>query len=106
MTRHENIRHDDKSTARLASQCSDGIFNCGGVANSRSNQLRATDAAAASSVIRTSKDKDDRLSQWVTRLAARSHPNIAAVALANKTTRMAWAMLKNGTDYQPAMVTS
>ena len=39
-------------------------------------------------------------------VAARSHPNVAVVAMANKTTRMAWAMLKNGTDYQPAMVTS
>jgi transposase len=50
------------------------------------------------------KDKDDRLSQWVTRLAVRSHPNVAAVALANKTARMAWAMLRNGTDYQPDLV--
>ena len=57
--------------------------------------LRAFLIHGARSVIRTSKDK-------VTRLAARSHQNVAAVALANKTTRMAWAMLKNGTDYQPA----
>jgi len=68
--------------------------------------LRVLLIHGARSVIRTSKDKDDRLSQWVTRLAARSHPNIAAAALANKTTRMAWAMLKNGTDYQPAIATS
>jgi transposase len=68
--------------------------------------LRALLIHGARSVIRTSKDKDDRLSQWVTRLAARSHPNVAVVAMANKTTRMAWAMLKNGTDYQPAMITS
>ena len=67
--------------------------------------LRVLLIHGARSVIRTSKDKDDRLSQWVTRLAARSHPNIAAAALANKTTRMAWAMLKNGTDYQPAIAT-
>ena len=68
--------------------------------------LRVLLIHGARSVIRTSKDKDDRLSQWVTRLAARSHPNVAAVALANKTTRMAWAMLKTGTDYQPDLVTS
>ena len=41
----------------------------------------------------------DRLSVWVTDLAKRSHPNIAAVALANKTVRMAWAMMKYDTDY-------
>jgi transposase len=68
--------------------------------------LRALLIHGARAVIRTAQDKDDRLSQWITRLAARSHPNIAAAALANKTTRMAWAMLKNGTDYQPDRVTS
>jgi transposase len=68
--------------------------------------LRALLIHGARAVIRTAKDKDDRLSQWATRLAARSHPNVAAVALANKTTRMAWAMLKNGTDYQPDRVAS
>ena len=51
--------------------------------------------------IRTAKHKEDRLSQWVTALAQRSHPNVAAAALANKTTRIAWAMLRKGTDYQP-----
>ena len=67
--------------------------------------LRTLLIHGARAVIHAARDKDDRLSQWVTRLAARSHPNVAAVALANKTTRMAWAMLKNGTDYQPELVT-
>ena len=67
--------------------------------------LRVLLIHGARSVIRTSRGKEDRLSQWVTRLAARSHANVAVVAMANKTTRMAWAMLKNGTDYKPAMVT-
>lgn len=53
------------------------------------------------SVLRTAKSEDDQLSQWVVRLPERSHPNVAAIALANKTARMAWAMLRNGTDYQP-----
>jgi len=63
--------------------------------------LRTLLIHGARSVIRTAASKDDRLSQWVTRLAARSHINVAAAALANKTTRMAWAMLARGTDYQP-----
>ena len=53
--------------------------------------------------IRHAKGKDDRLSRWVSALAARSHPNVAAVALANKTARMAWAMLRNDTDYRPEL---
>ncbi|UCF76074.1 MAG: IS110 family transposase [Betaproteobacteria bacterium] len=57
----------------------------------------------ARAMIRTAKTKDDRLSQWVMRIAARRHPNIAAVAMANKTVRIAWAMMKNATDYQPQL---
>jgi transposase len=63
--------------------------------------LRSIPIHGARSVIRTAKHKDDRLSQWVTSLAARRHPNVAAAALANKTVRIAWAMLRRGTDYQP-----
>lgn len=67
--------------------------------------LRTLLIHGARSVIRTAKGKEDRLSRWVVSLAARSHPNVAAAALANKTARMAWAMIRNGTDYQPDLVT-
>jgi transposase len=63
--------------------------------------LRTLLIHGARSALRTAKSKDDRLSQWVVRLAERSHLNVAAIALANKTARMAWAMLRNDTDYQP-----
>jgi transposase len=63
--------------------------------------LRTLMIHGARSALRTAKFKDDRLSQWAVRLAERSHPNVAAIALANKTARMAWAMLRNGTDYKP-----
>lgn len=67
--------------------------------------LRTLLIHGARSVIRTAKGKEDRLSRWVVALAARSHPNVAAAALANKTARMAWAMMRKGTDYQPDRVT-
>jgi len=38
---------------------------------------------------------------WAARLALRRHPNVAAVALANKNARTAWALLAHGRDYQP-----
>ena len=63
--------------------------------------LRTLLIRGARAVIRTAPSKDDRLSQWVTRLVARSHINVAAAALANKTARMAWAMLSRGTNYKP-----
>lgn len=63
--------------------------------------MRALMVRGARSVLRTAKSKEDRLSQWAVRLAERSHPNVAAIALANKTARMAWAMLRHDSDYQP-----
>jgi len=63
--------------------------------------LRCLLVHGARAMIRTAKTKQDRLSQWVMRIATQRHPNVAAVALANKTIRIAWAMMKDGTDYQP-----
>ena len=72
-----------------------------GISKRGDAHLRSILIHGARSVIRTAKEKDDRLSQWVTSLAERRHPNVAAVALANKTTRIAWAMLRHGTNYEP-----
>ena len=63
--------------------------------------LRTLMIHGARSVVAGAKHKDDRLSRWVTGIATKRHPNVAAVALANKTARMAWAMLRNKTDYDP-----
>jgi transposase len=63
--------------------------------------LRSLLVHGARAVIRTAQAKTDRLSIWVMRIAMTRHPNIAAVALANKTARIAWAMLTKGTTYQP-----
>jgi transposase len=72
-----------------------------GISKRGDSHLRTLLIHGARAVIRTAEHKQDRLSQWITALVARSHPNVAAVALANKTARIAWAMLRNGTDYQP-----
>ena len=63
--------------------------------------LRTLMIHGARAVIARATHKDDRLSRWVTNIAKQKHPNVAAVALANKTARMAWAMLRNETDYDP-----
>jgi transposase len=57
----------------------------------------------ARSALRTAPNKDDPVSQWVLRLSQRAHPNVACVALANKTARLAWALLRHQRDYQPAL---
>jgi hypothetical protein len=40
------------------------------------------------------------LSAWLIQLTARSHPNVVAVALANKLSRVAWAVLARGEAYR------
>lgn len=63
--------------------------------------LRQLLVHGARSAVRTAKHKDDPLSRWIQELLERKHSNVVTVALANKTARMAWAMLRHGTDYEP-----
>ena len=63
--------------------------------------LRTLLIHGARAVVSQAKHRDDPLSRWATDIARRKHTNVAAVALANKTARMAWAMLRNETDYDP-----
>ena len=72
-----------------------------GITKQGDSYLRSILIHGARSVVSQAKRRDDRLSLWLTELAARSHPNVAAVALANKTVRIAWVMLRYGTDYDP-----
>jgi transposase len=76
-----------------------------GITKRGDSYLRSLLVHGARSAVYAARNKEDRLSQWVTSLAARRHANVAAVALANKTARMAWAMLKDGTEYEPDRVT-
>lgn len=57
----------------------------------------------ARAMVNAAKKKDDRLSLWVTKISTARHSNIAAVAMANKTARIAWAMIRKGCDYQPEL---
>jgi len=68
--------------------------------------LRSILIQGARAVVTQAGKRDDRLSVWVTQLKERSHMNVATVALANKTVRVAWAMLREGTDYDPELAVS
>ena len=75
-----------------------------GISKRGDSYLRSLLVHGARSAVYAARNKEDRLSQWVIGLAARRHTNVAAVALANKTVRMAWALLRNGTEYEPGRV--
>lgn len=57
-------------------------------------------------MIRHAEGKADQTTAWFARLLGRRNKNIAAVAIANKNARIAWALLAHGrefqTDYAPA----
>jgi transposase len=74
-----------------------------GISKRGDTYLRSLLIHGARSVILHAKHKDDKLSRWVTELAARRHVNVAAVALANKTVRMAWVMMTKDVDYDPVL---
>ena len=65
--------------------------------------LRTLLIHGARAVVSQARHRDDRLSRWVTGIAKRSHTNVAAVDLANKTARMAWAMPRQELDYDPEL---
>ena len=55
----------------------------------------------ATSVIRQAKPGRRSASEWLLTLLARKPRKLAAVALANKNARIAWAMMTRGEAYRP-----
>ena len=49
------------------------------------------------------KNKDDKRSRWIKRIAQERGINRAAVALANKNARIIWALLTSGKSYEVAL---
>jgi transposase len=68
--------------------------------------LRTLLIHGARSAILAAKLKVDNTNGWLTNLLSRRHPNIAAVALANKNVRTAWAMLARGREFKADYVPS
>jgi transposase len=61
--------------------------------------LRTLLIHGARAVLKVACKKDDPRSRWLQSLCGRRNKNIAAVALANKNARIAWALLTKKTDY-------
>ena len=62
--------------------------------------LRTLLIHGARSAILAAKNKVDNTQGWLTDLLKRRHPNIAAVALANKNVRTVWAILAHGREFK------
>ena len=72
-----------------------------GISKRGDTYLRTLLIHGARSVIRVAERKVGYAESWLARLIGRRHPNVAAVALANKNARIVWALLKHERDYQP-----
>jgi transposase len=66
--------------------------------------LRHLFVHGARAVLRYREKQSSGLSAWLGKLISRVHHNVAAVALANKLARMAWAVLAKGETYRPPLL--
>ena len=64
--------------------------------------LRSTLVVGATAVIQQAGRARGQASPWLVALLKRKPPKLAAVALANKTARIAWKLMVSGERYNPA----
>src|SRR6516162_2322317 len=74
-----------------------------GISKRGDRYLRTLLIHGARASLARAKGKQDPRSRWLEKLRERRHPNIAAVALANKNARIAWALLSSGEAYNPSL---
>ena len=72
----------------------------GGISKRGDRYLRTLLIHGARAALRAAAKREDRRSRWAVSVQGRRGANIAAVALANKTARTAWALLVREHEYR------
>ena len=72
-----------------------------GISKRGNAYLRRLFVQGARAVLQQKTRQAPGLKMWLDQLTARTHRNVACVALANKLARMAWAVLATGEAYRP-----
>jgi transposase len=85
---------------------SGGKQRLGGISKQGDRYLRRLLVVGARTVIRYARGKAPVGAPWIVALLGRRPALVAAVALANKMARIAWAILARGDVYRPAAVAS
>ena len=83
---------------------SDGKAQLLGISTRGNVYLRTLLNHGGRSLVQLAKTRADRAGTWRGKLVGRRHHNIAAVAMANKNARLAWALLASGKAYEPGHV--
>lgn len=78
-----------------------GKQKLGGITRAGDERLRAVLVSGAMACIRHAKNRPSNSSPWLVELLRRKPPKVAAVALANKTARIAWKLMTSGERYDP-----
>src|SRR5262249_13765401 len=79
---------------------SGGKDRLGSISKQGDRYLRSLFTAGAHSIIRYANCYSTKQRPWLTALLARRPNKVAAIALANKLARMAWAMMTRGERYK------
>jgi hypothetical protein len=74
-----------------------------GISKRGNDYLRRLFVSGARAVLQCRDMQSSGLSTWLSQLASRVHTNVAAVALANKMARIAWALLAKSETYRPPL---
>lgn len=77
-----------------------------GISKHGNAYLRRLFIQGARAVLQHRTKQAPGLSEWLAKLASRTHHNVVAVALANKLARIAWAVLAKEERYQPPALIS
>jgi transposase len=77
-----------------------------GISKRGNTYLRTLFIHGARAVLQQRAKQTSGLREWLAQLSARTHPNVAVVALANKLARIAWAVLAKNEAYRPPVLIS
>jgi len=83
---------------------SGGTVRLGRITKAGNKTLRRLLVVGASGQIRWARPNPERASPWLLSLLERRPPLVAAVALANKTARIVWALMVRGGTYRAAYI--
>jgi transposase len=75
-----------------------------GISKRGNSYLRRLFVQGARAVMQHRTKQSPGLSAWLAQLTSRTHRNVAAVALANKLARIAWAVLAKNEHYRPPVL--